>query len=159
MEMTPGQAGRGGTPRLQASQPSRAGSRPSGTASGAVPVVTAMPDAAGPRPVTIRPQDAPRHAGLPPSADEALDVTASRRQDVSPAATQARPPRDRTAFTWRLTADQALTLDEMMLRLKRELGRAKLDRAEMLAALVGLAADNPGVFGALVARLQADQAS
>ena len=74
MEMTPGQAGRGGTPRLQASQPSRAesrtaasagaaGSRPSGTASGAVPVVMAMSDAAGPRPVTVSPQDAPRHAG------------------------------------------------------------------------------------------------
>ena len=45
------------------------------------------------------------------------------------------------------------------LRLKRELGRRKLDKAEMLAALVGLAAGNPGVFGALVAQLQADQAS
>ena len=44
----------------------------------------------------------------------------------------------------------------MMLRLKRELGRPKLDRSEMLAALVGLADDNPAVFGALVARLQTE---
>jgi len=29
----------------------------------------------------------------------------------------------------------------------------------MLAALVGLAVNNPGIFGALVAQLQADQAS
>ncbi len=47
----------------------------------------------------------------------------------------------------------------MMLRLKRELGRPKLDQAEMLAALVGLADDNPAVFGALVARMQTGQTS
>jgi hypothetical protein len=57
-------------------------------------------------------------------------------------------PQGRTAYTWRLTADQALAMDDLMLRLKRELGRGKLDKAEMLAALVGLAA-----------QLQADQAS
>ena len=73
---------------------------------------------------------------------------------VSAAATTGR-----TAFTWRLTADQALMLDDMMLRLKRQLGRPKLDRAEMLLALVALADESSGVFGALVARMQADQAS
>jgi len=76
---------------------------------------------------------------------------------VSPAA--ERPGGGRTAFTWRLTADQAVMMDEMTLRLKRQLGPAKLDKTEMLAALVGLAADNLGVFGALVARMQAEQAS
>jgi len=50
-------------------------------------------------------------------------------------------------------------MDDMALRLKRELGRAKLDRAEMLTALVRLAADNPAVFGALVATLQDNQTS
>ena len=83
----------------------------------------------------------------------------SRRLDVRTPAAGARAQERRTAFTWRLTAEQGITLDTMMLRLKRELGRPKLDRAEMLAALVGLADDNPAVFGALVARMQADQAS
>jgi hypothetical protein len=35
--------------------------------------------------------------------------------------------------------------------LQWQLGRPKLDRAEMLSALVALADENPGVFGALVA--------
>ena len=76
--------------------------------------------------------------GTLPSADDAIDVTTPGRQDV----TTPRPPRPgarRTAFTWRLTAEEALALDEMTLRLKRQLGRPKLDKAEMLAALVGLA--------------------
>lgn len=98
-------------------------------------------------------------SGLPPSADESVGVVTPGRQDVATPDARTRAPGERTAFTWRLTADQALTLDEMMLRLKRQLGRPKLDRAEMLSALVGLADDNPGVFGALVARMQAEQTS
>lgn len=95
-------------------------------------------------------------AGLPPSADDPVGVVTSGRQDVPAQQSQSRVAGGRTAFTWRLTADQAFALDEMTLRLKRQLGRAKLDKAEMLAALVALAEENPGVFGALVARMQAD---
>jgi len=95
-------------------------------------------------------------SGLPPSADDAVDVTTPGRQD---AVTSDKAPAGRTAFTWRLTADQALALDEMTLRLKRQLGRAKLDKAEMLAALVGLAGENSAVFGALVARMESEQTS
>jgi hypothetical protein len=98
-------------------------------------------------------------SGLPPSADEALGVQTSGRQDAVTPAGKASAPSGRTAFTWRLTADQALALDEMTLRLKRQLGRPKLDKAEMLAALVGLAEDNPAVFGALVARMDAAETS
>jgi hypothetical protein len=94
-----------------------------------------------------------------PSADEVVGVSTPGHQDVMTSAKPPKPAGSRTAFTWRLTADQALALDEMTLRLKRQLGRAKLDRAEMLDALVGLAEDNPAVFGALVARMQADQTS
>jgi hypothetical protein len=98
--------------------------------------------------------------GMPPTADESVGVTTSGRQDVTrPAARQGGGSQGRTAYTWRLTADQALTMDDLMLRLKRELGRGKLDRAEMLAALVGLAAGNPGIFGALVAQLQSGETS
>lgn len=97
-------------------------------------------------------------AGLPPSADEAVDAVTSRRQDAMlPPAGGRAAPGGRTAFTWRLTPDQALALDEMTLRLKRQLGRTKLDKAEMLAALVGLAEDSPAVFGALVAWMDSDQ--
>ena len=93
-------------------------------------------------------------AGLPPSADEVTAVPTPGRQDVAASGdTQGR----RTAFTWRLTAEQGIALDTMMLRLKRELGRPKLDRAEMLAALVALADGNPAVFAALVAQMQNGQ--
>lgn len=97
-------------------------------------------------------------SGLPPSADEAVGVETPGRQDIVASPSPARRAGDRTAFTWRLTADQALELDEMTLRLKRELGRPKLDKAEMLTALVGLAGENPAIFGALVARMQSGQA-
>jgi len=93
--------------------------------------------------------------GLPPSAEEAApDAETPRRQDVQTSPARPGATGGRTAFTWRLTADQALALDEMTLRLKRHLGRAKLDKAEMLAELVGLAGENSAVFGALVARMQ-----
>jgi len=49
-------------------------------------------------------------------------------------------------------------MDEMTIRLKRQLGRPKLDHAEILAALVEIASDSPPVFGALVARLQQNDA-
>ena len=83
----------------------------------------------------------------------------ARRRDVISSPGRSPAPARRTAFTWRLTADQALALDEMTLRLKRQLGRAKLDKAEMLAALVGLAEENSAVFGALVAWMQSEQTS
>jgi hypothetical protein len=99
-------------------------------------------------------------SGLPPSAEEAVPANETpRRQDVQTSVAPPLATAARTAFTWRLTADQALALDEMTLRLKRQLGRPKLDKAEMLAALVGLAEENSAVFGALVARMQAEQTS
>jgi hypothetical protein len=97
--------------------------------------------------------------GTLPSADEALDVTTSRPHDVAAPAASGNQSAGRTAFTWRLTADQALTLDDLTLQLKRQLGRGRLDRAELLAALTDLAHDNSAVFAALVAQLQAGQAS
>ena len=98
-------------------------------------------------------------SGLPPTADEAPAVPAPGRQDAQTPAKAAKVAAARTAFTWRLTADQALMMDDMLLRLKRQLGRPKLDRAGMLAELVALADDNPGVFGALAARMQEEQTS
>ena len=98
-------------------------------------------------------------SGLPPSADEAVAVTTSERQDVVTSVKAAKAPGERTAFTWRLTADQALMLDDMLLRIKRQLGMPKLGRAEMLAALAALANKNPAIFGALIAEIQEEQTS
>lgn len=44
-----------------------------------------------------------------------------------------------------------------MLRLTQELDRAKLDKAEVLTALVSLAEENSAVFGVLVAWMQASE--
>ncbi len=91
-----------------------------------------------------------------PSAEPAAtqDVVTPKRQDAKKSS--AAP--SRAAFTWRRTPEQALAMDEMTLRLKRQLGRPKLDHAEILAALVEIASDSPPVFGALVARLQQNDA-
>jgi len=94
--------------------------------------------------------------GTAPDADHVADVQTPRRQDVSTTA-RARPTR--TAFTWRLTPQQAIALDDMLLRLRRELDLARLDRATMLAALVELTASNGAIFGALAAKLQESQTS
>lgn len=98
--------------------------------------------------------------GLLPGVRQAAALVAfARRCPECPAVKVAdlAPLAGRTAFTWRLSASQALRLDELTFRLKRELGRAKLDRAEMLDALTALADDNLAVFGVLVARMQADR--
>jgi hypothetical protein len=91
-----------------------------------------------------------------PSAEPAAtqDAVTPRRQGVEKSS--AAP--SRAAFTWRRTPEQALAMDEITIRLKRQLGRPKLDHAEILAALVGIASDSPPVFGALVARLQQNDA-
>ena len=97
--------------------------------------------------------------GTLPSADDALDVTTPERQDVTTPPVSPQRGARRTAFTWRQTAEEVLALDEMTLKLKRQLGRPKLDKAEILGALVGLAEENSAVFGALVARLQSELTS
>ena len=100
--------------------------------------------------------------GLLPGVQQAAALVAfARRCPECPAVDTAdlEALAGRMAFTWRLTADQALMMDEMTLRLKRQLGRAKLDKAEMLAVLVALAEENPAIFGALVARMQSEPTS
>ena len=93
----------------------------------------------------------------PPEAEKpattAKSATARRRQP-KPASAPEPAATTRTAYTWRRTADQVMTMDELMIKLKRELRRPKLDSAEVLSALVEMAADSPPVFGALVSRLQ-----
>ena len=91
-----------------------------------------------------------------PTADEgrAADVPPPRRPDVQASGAAARP--GRIAFTWRLTPDEANQVDALVLRMRSDLGLARLDRATMLAALCRLAASNPAVYGAVLGQLQED---
>jgi hypothetical protein len=92
-----------------------------------------------------------------PNADDApaADVQTPRRQDVkTPAAAAGKPAR--IAFTWRLTPDEANRIDALVLRMRSDLGLARLDRATLLAALCQLADANPAVYGAALGQIQAD---
>lgn len=91
-----------------------------------------------------------------PNADDtpAADVQASRRPGAQTPPTEAKP--ERIAFTWRLTPDEANRIDALVLRMRSDLGVARLDRATVLAALCQLAAANPAVYGAALGQLQED---
>ncbi|WP_157432039.1 hypothetical protein [Actinomadura hibisca] len=88
-----------------------------------------------------------------PSAGENEGApAASARPDVQkPAASSAGK---RTAFTWRLTNEQSLLLDRLQLRLRQDLDIGRIDRADLLDALARIADESPGVYGALLAKLQ-----
>jgi hypothetical protein len=87
----------------------------------------------------------------PTASHGAAAASAPRRAAKAPSATEE--PK-RAAFTWRRTPSEALAMDELAIRLKRELERAKLDHSEILAALVEVASESPAVFGALAGKLQ-----
>jgi hypothetical protein len=91
-----------------------------------------------------------------PTADEgrAVDVPAPRRPDVQASGAAAKP--GRIAFTWRLTPDEANRIDALVLRMRSDLGVARLDRATVLAALCHLADANPAVYGAALGQVQED---
>jgi hypothetical protein len=91
-----------------------------------------------------------------PTADDnpAPDVTTSRRPDVKTPAKSAR-----IAFTWRLTPAEANRLDALALRMRGDLGLARLDRATVLTALCHLADDNPAVYGAALGAITDVQTS
>ncbi|MGH3429429.1 MAG: hypothetical protein ACRDQZ_17995 [Mycobacteriales bacterium] len=61
----------------------------------------------------------------------------------------------RSAFTWRLEADRALQFDALVLRLRGQLPtRGRLDKADVLDALVALADERDDIRAALLERLQ-----
>ena len=78
----------------------------------------------------------------PPPPPERPDVRTS--EGIKPA---------RIAFTWRLTPDEANRLDALVLRMRSELGVARLDRATVLSVLCHLADSNQAVYGAALAEL------
>lgn len=97
----------------------------------------------------------PAGAPSPPNADERISAdpvpVTSGRPDVT---TSTPPPREKIAFTWRLTPDEHDRLDDMVRDVRRQAGLRRLDRATLLQALVDLTHDNPAVYGALIGRLQ-----
>lgn len=60
----------------------------------------------------------------------------------------------RTAFTWRQSFDQAETLDLLTIDMRRALGGGRVDKADLLWALVRACNDDPYVRGLVVARLK-----
>lgn len=88
--------------------------------------------------------DGPAAADAPPPP--ARDVTTSRRR----AATGS------VAFTVRFGPAEALADDQFVLSLRGELGRARLDKAEVVRVLLAAARTRPEVRAALVDGLTAD---
>lgn len=84
----------------------------------------------------------------------AVPSAAAGKTARRPGTETASAPKARAAYTWRRTPAEALAMDELTIRLKRELERAKLDHSEILAALVEIATENHAVFGALAGKLQ-----
>jgi hypothetical protein len=112
---------------------------------------------------TPRRQDASTPTGHDAATPEHRDAETSGRQDV---ATQrghgagAERRRDvvtvadgSVAFTVRLTADEALDLDELQLEFRRAL-RLRVDKASILRALLSLAADDPELRDRIADRLR-----
>lgn len=99
-----------------------------------------------------------------PTAGETLDGTPVPVQAVETVVTTPNVARrhevtkpiskgERIAFTWRLTPEQADQLDTLVLDLRRQLGRGRLGRAEMLQAMVDLVSERPDIQTDLVKRL------
>lgn len=107
----------------------------------------------GPKPARKRKRFSTVANPTAPNADDApARPKPARRPDVQTSTTRAAGRR--SAFTWRLTTEQALLLDGLQLRLRQDMGVPRIDRAEMLDALARIADESPGVYGALLARLQ-----
>lgn len=94
----------------------------------------------------------------PPTADAATsgrqDPKASRDPGKTSQASDVQTSAARIAFTWRLTPAEADQLDTLILQLRRQLGRGRLDKASVLLALVQLADERSDVHAALLDRLK-----
>jgi hypothetical protein len=83
-------------------------------------------------------------------APRVRDVTTSRRRGAAPAVAGS------VAFTVRFDPAEALADDQFVLSLRGELGRARLDKAEVVRVLLAAARTRPEVRAALVDGLTAD---
>lgn len=88
----------------------------------------------------------------PTAEPQVAPAVTSRRPDVP--TSRPEPREGRSAFTWRQTLDQQDALDELVRSARRAAGR-RVDKADVLAALVALANSDEAVRAALVAQLDA----
>lgn len=86
---------------------------------------------------TSGPRDASTSISHDVATSKHLDVQASSQRNVAPAAGDGS-----VAFTLRLTADEAIDLDELQLEFRRTL-RRRVDKAAIFRALLVLAAADP----------------
>lgn len=117
------------------------------TAPSAGEVVDALPVAVDARPakaasVPVKP------TGVKSAAQRRGKPESSRRLDV-----QTSDSDRRIAFTWRMRVEEADKLEDLLLNLRRHLGRPRLDRATVLQALVDLAVEKDNVRTWLTKRL------
>lgn len=129
------------------------------TAEEPVPTVTpsSPPDASpfkAPAVAAPRRPEAKASLGRPLEKSSSQDAETAKSQDIeTPVRPDVKTP-GRTAFTWRLTPDEADRLDMLLLEVRRSLGVGRLDRAAMLQALVDLTSERQDVKADLTARLQ-----
>jgi hypothetical protein len=108
--------------------------------------VGTLPPSAGTS-VAAPPADEPESpAESPKTKPTRSSVKTSRRQD-------AKTSEQRLAYTWRLTRDQADQLDRATLAVRDAAGRIRLDRAEMLAALLDQLDEDPAYAKKIARRL------
>lgn len=88
--------------------------------------------------------------GTAPTAGERPGGQSSR-----PRAVPASPDLGRNSFTWRQSADQQDELEDLQRVVRRSLGR-RVDKADILAAMVSVALEQPEFRRQLLAQLESD---
>lgn len=83
-----------------------------------------------------------------PGSPDAPAAKTSRSPDVKTSDTKP------LAYTWRITPDQADTMDDLVRHVRRQLGVRRLDRATVLDGLVTIATEKDEVRAALIAHLR-----
>jgi hypothetical protein len=135
--------------------------KPAGRPEGPVPAHTAT----GRHPLDPSPPPAKEPAVQPAidgEIEDARDATTSRAHDVTTSRRQAKVSPTKSgrrstapvaaeaiAFTVRFDPAEAIEIDEWMMTLRRELGRARLDKSEVFRALVTLGREHPSTARAL----------
>jgi len=117
------------------------------------PQPAAMPHT--PEIVTPRANDVVTSRDHETTTPRAQEITTPRRQDrMKPGRRTAPSAADSVAFTIRFDAAEAIEIDAWVLSLRQELGRGRLDKSEVLRALITIARKQTSVQRALIRSLK-----
>lgn len=104
--------------------------------------------------------------GLPPSAGASTETKVAQegreatRQEGHKAGRQeghkAKASEKRLSYSWRITRAQNDQLDRLATAVRDEAGRMRLDRSELLAALVDYASERPDVIAELAQHVETE---